>query len=144
MRTIITLFRMTLQFTIVISTRKLFAANKSTWIANFDTVNDVTIFTTEATCHFLLFAWLTNTRVTISLTFMFFTIQQFLTFFTTLIYQSILTAFHHSLTLSTLTSYHSSFMITRRAFSWMTSFRTRMSAIGTSFSATYFPTRVRQ
>ena len=26
----------------------------------------------------------------------------------------------------------------------MTSFRTRMSAIGTSFSATYFPTRVRQ
>jgi len=81
-------------------------------------------------------AWKTCSRVAVPFTFMTMAIQYFLTFLTALKSLSFFAAFDSSLWFSTLTSNDSSFKVTGFAFTLMTSFRTSMRTIGSSFFIT--------
>lgn len=79
----------------------------------------------------------------ISFTFMFGTVENSFTFFTTLEYLPFFTTFHNSCTFSTLTSNKSSLVLTGFTLSLMTELRTRMRTIWASFSPTNLSTRMR-
>lgn len=133
---------MTFIFTFVKTTVQSFLTNLSTRVCSCRAINDIASFTTITASHFFLFAGLTWTCMTIFLTFMFVTIQYFLTFLTTLKSCSLLATFCHSLTFSTLTCNNYSLVLTGPTFAFMADVRTRVSTIGTSLFVTNFSTRM--
>jgi len=80
----------------------------------------------------------------VSLTFVLVAVQSFLTFFTTLVNQSVLAASDHSLTLSALAFYNGPFVLARRTFTSMTHQRAGMGAVNASFFIAYLSAGMRK
>ena len=98
------------------------------------TINDVFIFLTVAFSHMLLFARITQSWMTISFTIMLFTVQLFLTLFSTLKSFSFFTTLHHSFWFPTVTSNKWPFKFAWSAFSTMANIGAEMGAKRASFS----------
>ena len=121
-------------------TIKLFVATLLTRVRILNTINHILVFAAVTWCESFLFARKAWTMMAISLTFMFQTVQYFLTFFTTLKDLSLFTTFNHPRTFSALTIYQVALVLARLAFSFMAKLRTWMRTKRSSFPATNLST----
>ena len=140
MRTEVALSLMALHFTFMVTAVESSSTYLSTRERRFTAIYDIVAFSTIAIGHFLFFARLACSRVTISLTFMFMTVQYTLTLLTTLKNKSLFTAFNWTFCLTTLTFDEGTLVFTRRTFSWMATFRAGMRTVRSSFFITNLPT----